>query len=459
MAVGVQTARLLDYYTIIPDGDAARVLVLPAEDGRWTLPQWRTDEEFAWQAVDHVNRAVRENWGLKVTTLRCLCNRRNVSGRRDCRIYEMETHGGVPRKAPGGGRWIDEKDLDNLEMQEREHKLLLRTYFLETSRQYSESRMPWARPGWIAYAVSWMLDQLKRLDIRPTGPVEQLRIWSRSSILRVPTTDGDVYLKALPPPTLLGEELTFELISYYAEHLPSHLAFDPQRRWCLLREPGTAPADHESTDLELAHSVQALARVQLASIHHTLRFISMGAADRRLENLPSQVDLLFGDTFALRPQRGEGLTYQEVRRLREAAPALKAACERLAAFKIPNVLEQGTTFAGETVTQQTGSLVPDWSEAAITHPFFALAISPVFNPGNENSPALPARLRDAYLQAWTHIEPPDRLLEAFELAEILAPLHCAVAVHQIGLPNAETQWEAEASLPFFLRVLLARLRP
>jgi len=458
VAIAVKTEKALDYYTIIPDEDAGRVLVVPTEDGRWTLPHWRDTDEHHWQAVDHVNRLVRSTWGLKVTTLRCLCNRRNVKGRTDCRIYEMETHGGVPMRPAGGGRWVGEKELDTLDMAEREHRLLLRTWLLESTSTYAVSRAPWARAGWLAHAVSWMLDQLKRLEISPTGPVEQLRAWQRSCILRVPTTDGNVYLKAMPQNSAFGEELEFELISFYAEVLPSHLAIDPQRRWCLLREPATAAPDLESFEMEMENSVQALARVQQASIHHTIRYIRMGAADRRLRNLPPQIDLLLGDTFALRPQRGNGLSYQEVRRLRDAAPYLNDLCERLVQYKLPSVLEHGVLFRGESVTKQVGSLFLDWSEAAVAHPFFAVAINPMFGKSSEVPPAMWAHVRDAYLQSWTNLNTPDHLLEAFEIAEILAPLHYAVSLHQMGLPSAETQWEIENSLPYYLRLLLSRLK-
>jgi hypothetical protein len=448
---------LLDYFTIIPDGENRRLLVVPDGNGKWTLPRWRDTDDHHWQAVNHVNATVRHTWGLKVTTLRCLCNRRNVKGRRDCRIYEMETHGGIPKTLPMNARWVSENDINTLEISEPEHRLLMRSWFLDVSApEPHHSRAPWMRRGWIAHAVSWMLDQLARLAILPTGPVEQLRIWHRSAILRVPTNEGFVYFKALPPATPVAETLAFELISSYAEFLPSHLAVDPQRGWTLIREPGSGSSENGAAEEGWSEAVHALARIQLNSAAHVKRYMQMGLPDRRIARLPTQIELLLGDVEAIRPQRSRGLKPEEIRRLQGLEQQLKNDCMQLATYRIPASLEHGDVFAGDAVTTQPGAVFLDWSDASISHPFFSVAL---YGGDADLSPAdasVRARLRDAYLQAWGNYESPDRLLEAYELAQRLAPLHYAVTLYQIGLPNVETQWEVEVSLPYYLRMLLSR---
>ena len=457
MATILQTARLLDYFTIIPDGDNQRLLVVPDGNGKWTLPRWRDTDDHYWQAVNHVNATVRHTWGLKVTTLRCLCNRRNVKGRRDCRIYEMETHGGIPKLLPMQAKWVSEQEIGTLEISEPEHRLLMRSWFLDVSApEPHHSRAPWMRRGWIAQAVSWMLDQLSRLSILPTGPVEQMRVWHRSAILRVPTNEGYVYFKALPPASPVAETLAYELISQYAEYLPSHLAVDPQRGWTLIREPGSGSSPSGSTEDGLQEAVQALARIQLNSVHHIKRYMQMGLPDRRIARLPTQIELLMADVDATRPQRAHALKPDEVRRLQELEPRLRKDCALLATYRIPAALEHGDFFAGDTVTNKPGAIFLDWSDAAISHPFFSVALGNTDTDAASPESGIRSRVRDAYLQAWGAYETADRLLEAFEIAHRLAPLHFAVTLHQMGLPNVETQWEVEVSLPHYLRLLLAR---
>lgn len=458
MATALQTARLLDYFTIIPDGENHRLLVVPDGTGKWTLPRWRDTEDHYWQAVNHVNSTVRHTWGLKVTTLRCLCNRRNVKGRHDCRIYEMETHGGIPKVLPLDARWVSEQEISTLEISEPEHRLLMRSWFLDVSSPVpNHNRSPWMRRGWIAQAVSWMLDQLSRLSILPTGPVEQMRIWHRSAILRVPTNEGYVYFKALPPATPVAETLAHELIAQYAEYLPSHLAVNPVRGWTLIREPGAYSPITNQAEEGWQEAVQALARIQINSVPRVKRYLQMGLPDRRIGRLPTQVELLLADVEAMRPQRSRALTSIEVRRLQELEPQLKHDCAQLASYRIPPALEHGDIFAGDIVTNSPAAIFLDWSDASISHPFFTVAQSCTNESDSTvTDSSVRTRLRDAYLQAWGDYETPDRLLEAFDLAYRLAPLHYAVTLHQMGLPNVETQWEVEISLPHYLRQLLAR---
>ena len=80
------------------------------------------------------------------------------------------------------------------------------TYLAETSRPPAglepatvdmgeqPLRMRWARPGGVSELVEWA-DQF----VERTGPPRQLRTWNLSSVLQLPTTDGTVWLKAVPP--------------------------------------------------------------------------------------------------------------------------------------------------------------------------------------------------------------------------------------------------------------------
>src|SRR4051812_31486720 len=55
-------------------------------------------------------------------------------------------------------------------------------------------RLRWARPGGVDALVAWADEYVAR-----TGPAEQIRTWNLSCILRLPTADGPVWLKAVPP--------------------------------------------------------------------------------------------------------------------------------------------------------------------------------------------------------------------------------------------------------------------
>jgi hypothetical protein len=67
-------------------------------------------------------------------------------------------------------------------------------------------RMPWARPGGPQADLEWAASR-----IRFTGRPEQKRSWNLSSIWRLPTEKGPVWLKAVPP-FLAHEGAVLELL-------------------------------------------------------------------------------------------------------------------------------------------------------------------------------------------------------------------------------------------------------
>jgi hypothetical protein len=73
-------------------------------------------------------------------------------------------------------------------------------------------------------------------------------------------------------------------------------------------------------------------------------------------------------------------------------------------------------------------------------------------------PALSARLRDAYLEPWTALARPERLIEAFALAYALQPLQYALTYRQLlaAAGPAAPIWERRTVAAASRRRLLAQ---
>ena len=54
----------------------------------------------------------------------------------------------------------------------------------------------WASPAWLEEATDWIDERLVVAGTRRTGPVEQPHLRPWATVLRVPTSDGTVWLKA-----------------------------------------------------------------------------------------------------------------------------------------------------------------------------------------------------------------------------------------------------------------------
>lgn len=441
-----------DYYAIIPHPTAPHILMFPSATG-WRLPHFERAERRFWQEVGHVNQILRDHLGIAVTVLRCVLIDYRPATEHVVKIYAMENHS--PDWTPPDGRWVGRAELADLELAEPDHRTVIADWFAWSDAMETPLRPPWFAPGWFAAATDWIAAQLQRLGIAATGPVEQVRSWQRSAILRVATTAGHCYFKAVPPMFAHEPRLTAELAARNPQHFPAVLALDPARRWMLMQDVGGATLDQVREVERWEAALRDFARLQIAWVGQEERLIGLGCPDRRLARLAGQIDRLFADTAAMLPGRPAGLSAAEIDRLRGLAPRLRAMCSDLAGYNLPSSLEHGDFWAGQIVVNGDRSIFIDWSDSSLAHPFFSMLFFLVeiedFFP---RAPDVRTRLRDAYLQPWVRYAPMDRLVEAFELSQPLAALHHALIYHELVLPNMEIKWEMELMLPFYLKMLL-----
>jgi len=290
----------------------------------------------------------------------------------------------------------------------------------------------------------------------PTGPAEQLRSWQRSAILRLPTAEGPVYLKAVPPIFAHEPALTAALAAADPARFPRPVAVDPARGWLLMRELQGPTLDTRCDDVELwEEALAAFAEVQIASVAHLPALRAAGVPERPLATLAARLAPLLADPDAGMPASPAGLSADERRRLHGLAARLEDLIERLAAYKLPAALEHGDFWAGQVVVTRAGFAFLDWSDSSISHPFFSLLLFLVeiedFFP---HLAGVRERLRDAYLRPWAALLPAGDLVAAFELAQPLAALHHATTYYGVVLPNIELKWEMELMLPFYLKMAL-----
>ncbi|MEZ4520228.1 MAG: hypothetical protein R3A46_01105 [Thermomicrobiales bacterium] len=179
------------YHVIVPDISGSSVLVTSTSEG-YALPHWATDDGSFWQETRAVNSELRNRFGLSVATLRaCLLDW--SAERRDS--YYVVDNLSPDWRPPWGSRWIGRADIPLLRWREERDRQLVIEWFDD---QPSPRRVGWYRPGWYARARSWILDSLEAAGYEPTGDVEQLRSWERSSVMRIPTTSDSATSRPSP---------------------------------------------------------------------------------------------------------------------------------------------------------------------------------------------------------------------------------------------------------------------
>lgn len=430
-------------------------MLLLSSQKRWTLPYFELNSWHEWQVVSPVNQVVRVRLGINTTVLCCVFDNSELQIPVVQRVYLLENH------SPGWailpeGRWVSRTELAGIDLLLPKHRVILEAWFTEVEGSApSLLRRPWARVGWFEQAVAWIQSQSSSLGLTVRGPVVQLRTWERSCILRVSTTVGKLYFKAVP--TLFAHEirLTQVLAESYPVQVPQILATHPEQHWMLMQDFGGQPLS-QVLDLALWQSaLRQFAQMQIDWAEGIHRLIDLGCPERRLDQLAGQIDSLLADLPTM-----PGLSPEEIAQLQGLAPQLQGLCAKLSGYRIPHTLEHGDFHAQNIILTDQGALYFDWSDCAIAHPFFSLSL---FFRSIEQEGWFPnisqvrSRLETAYLEPWRVYEPMNRLLEAFELAQILEILHHAITYHQILLPTIEDKSKWAAIAPFHLKTLLRHL--
>ncbi|MGB6294826.1 MAG: phosphotransferase [Rivularia sp. (in: cyanobacteria)] len=307
-------------------------------------------------------------------------------------------------------------------------------------------RSPWARVGWFDSASQWISEQLQELKYDQLSPVECIKSWGISCILRVSTNHGNLYLKEASTLPLFCNEpvVTKELAKLFPEHIPNVLSINSERHWMLLADFGE-PIGRNSSVKAKKDVYRLLAQIQIKSVEHIDNLLNVGCLDRRLEKLATQIDSLLNDEIVLCQ-----LKEAEIEQLIKIAPHLKNLCSQLAKYKIPQTLVHGDLHLGNVALYNYNYLLFDWTDSCISHPFFDMFL--LFFAENNTSIK---HLQDEYLNQWTTYEPKSRLLEAWELAKPLCALHHAVTYQYISncLETREKQLFSKA-LGEFLQELL-----
>jgi hypothetical protein len=432
----------------------------------WRLPEIESGERRA-ADVAPLLQAVGEQMGIEISVLRCLRDSPPDAAGIRRQASEAECH----RQAgptPTNAAWLDLSRPDRVTLSDPAQDTLLRAWLDEQrERAPSADRGEWTVPGWRDRVTSWAQAELRRVDPGAhITRIEQLRVWEFACVLRIRADVGTFFVKVLPRAMATEVALTKRLSETHSELTPSVVAAEPDRGWLLTREVMGAPL-MDTPDLACwTRAAVACARIQIDWLDRRQELESLGCQPRSLEWLAAEIDPLLKDPGALLIGQPEGLPEDALAELRARAPQLAAACEELDRHRLPLALEHGDLWAENVIASPRTSVLIDWEDAALAHPFFSpslLLLSLDYTHAIDDRGEARARLREAYLAPWRAAPPTRRwssarLEAAFDLAQRVAMLYYAVLFRRFSLPRVETSWEVRTFVPFFARRLLDSLR-
>jgi hypothetical protein len=314
----------------------------------------------------------------------------------------------------------------------------------------------WTEPDWLESVHAWIRSQLERLGLEPAGEIEQPHVRPWSTVLRVPTNDGDAWFKANMPTQAFEVAVVETLAARRPDLVPTLLATDLQRGWMLQGDGGTRLREilEETGDFDVWIEILPLyAELQMDVAADRDRLLAAGVPDRLLASLPGQFEEVLADAEAL-----ETLTQDERRRLAALAPCIEAECRELADYGLPETIQHDDLHDGQVFVRDGRFLFFDWGDACVSHPFYTLVVTLAVLAYrlelDHDAPELD-RFRDAYLEPWTRFRPRRELEQAYPLAYRLGVLCRGLTWRSVVavLPQPLRDDEADA-VPERMRMLL-----
>jgi len=228
----------------------------------------------------------------------------------------------------------------------------------------------WTDPAWRAAADRWIDEQLATLALEPDGEREQLHDRPWSTVIRVPTTAGDVFFKAVTAVLRHEAALTELLGRRRPDCVPPPLAVERDEGWLLLADGGQTLRSLIESDRDMSRWRDVLplyAGLQVDLTPDVPELLALGVPDLRLARLPALFEELLDEVA--------GLAGEERARLEGSLPWARTACEELAASGIPETIQHDDLHDAQVFVRDGRILLLDWGDACVSHPFFTLAVT------------------------------------------------------------------------------------
>ena len=445
-------------YVLIPHPTNAEILVL-AENGHWTLPRHSAT------SAGEIHRAIQEQLGLDVTILDDNYRFKNSWEHQQHLVYAVDNHS-LHWTPPENARWIGRASLADIALSVPEHRAILETWFDEVEHGSHDTvptqRVPWARLGWFDRAMAWIEQHVSRLGYTLVAPIEQVHVRVWSTVLRVPTATGMLYFKACGPSYAYEPALTQFLFAHWPKCIPHVIAVDTQRTWMLMKDAGRPlrdlllTGDTSSNRAYLEEAFSRYAQFQIETAAYKNMLLALGCPDRRLHMLPVLFEQVIANASILLVGREEGISEAELHHLHEFTPQVRAMCDELASYHLPETLHHDDFHTRNILINERGYVFFDWGDSAITHPFCSMYTalrSAKYRLHYDDNALL--RLRDAYLEPWTTYAQREQLLAAFHVAQRLAIFSRTLTWYQVvSLLEDKVRWQYEEAVPYWLRMFL-----
>ncbi|ANH37890.1 hypothetical protein I601_1454 [Nocardioides dokdonensis FR1436] len=254
-------------------------------------------------------------------------------------------------------------------------------------------------PVWRAGFLAWVEERLDVFGLQLEGQVTQPHVRAWGTVLRVPTTAGPVWAKAVGESLRHEVAVTALVARRRSDAVAPLLGADPQRGWLLTADAGETLRELGARERTLAPWHDALtlyASVQRDLAADAADLLAAGLPDLRLPRIP---DLYADLVERIAPELGDVAAPA-----RAAVPLVRDLCAELAATGLPDTLQHDDLHDAQVFVRDGRVRILDWGDACLTHPFLTLAVTLdgviAWGLDDEAGSEDTAPYRDTYLAGW-----------------------------------------------------------
>jgi hypothetical protein len=260
----------------------------------------------------------------------------------------------------------------------------------------------------------------------------QDNLWS--VVYRFKTNQGYIFLKRVPSALSLEPKVINILRSEFHAHVPEIIADNPEQYCFLMKDAGIQFhhyfKQHFNADIFI-QMMQAYIKLQILATYKTQLFFDLGVPDWRLENLPLLYrDLIHQENLLL----DDGLSKDDLIKLKKLEVKLSSLCEQLSAYKIKDTFGHAdfhdkNILFNPDINQTT---IIDLGEVVITYPF--LSLHNCLHMAKENfllTENQYHQLQLACFEPWLEFESKNNLDNILLIINQCWPIHAALGEYRL----------------------------
>ena len=279
--------------------------------------------------------------------------------------------------------------------------------------------------------IEWAKTFLEDRGCVLQGEFVPVKMASWSSVHRINTSVGAIFLKEMTPSFAIEARLLLHLGVVFPEKVPEIVGHNDYLNCFLMFDAGVPLRFCLSKNYQPHLAEAALttcATIQQGLIGDVDSLLALGVPDWRLVNLPFLYEELLDQRHFLFE---DGLTELQLKALKKYSSRVSILCKQLGQYAIPETIEHGDFHDNNCLLYGNELIIADWGEALISHPFFSL-LSFLKSTMRNYHIAENNNLRRAYLKSWKSFESPSRILEAVALVEQLNPVKFALSFYNLS---------------------------